>query len=37
MLTQKIREGGKLLDINVMDHLIVCNEGYYSFADEGAL
>lgn len=37
MLTQKIREGGKLLDINVIDHLIVCNEGYYSFADEGAL
>lgn len=37
MLTQKIREGGKLLDINVMDHLIICNEGYYSFADEGAL
>ncbi|HNP25078.1 MAG TPA: JAB domain-containing protein [Panacibacter sp.] len=37
MLTRKIREGEKLLDINVMDHLIVCNEGYYSFADEGAL
>lgn len=37
MLTQKIREGGKLLDLNVIDHLIICNEGYYSFADEGAL
>jgi len=37
MLTQKIKEGGKLLDINVIDHLIICNEGYYSFADEGAL
>lgn len=35
MLTQKIREGGKLLDINVIDHLIICNDGYYSFADEG--
>ncbi|QEC69729.1 DNA repair protein [Panacibacter ginsenosidivorans] len=36
-LTQKIKEGGKLLDINVMDHLIICNEGYYSFADEGCI
>ena len=34
-LTKKIREGGKLLEIQVSDHIIVTNEGYYSFADEG--
>ena len=34
-LTQKIKEGGKLLEIMVMDHLIISKDGYYSFADEG--
>lgn len=36
-LTGKIKEGGKLLEIDVMDHLIISSEGYYSFADEGIL
>lgn len=36
-LTRKISEGGKLLDIRVLDHLIITIEGYYSFADEGVL
>lgn len=36
-LTNKIAEGGKLLDIRVLDHLIVTTGGYYSFADEGIL
>lgn len=36
-LTKKIVEGGKLLDISVVDHLIITNEGYLSFADEGLL
>ncbi|MFT4203615.1 MAG: JAB domain-containing protein [Chitinophagaceae bacterium] len=36
-LTQKIAEGGKLLDIQVLDHLIITTEGYYSFSDEGLL
>ncbi|HMK59200.1 MAG TPA: JAB domain-containing protein [Nitrososphaeraceae archaeon] len=34
-LTKKMREGGKLLEIQVLDHVIVTTEGYYSFADEG--
>ena len=34
-LTEKIVSAGKLLDINVLDHLIVTTEGYYSFADQG--
>jgi DNA repair protein RadC len=36
-LTQKLKNAGKLLDIAVLDHLIISNEGYYSFADEGKL
>ena len=33
-LTKKIKEAGTYLDIKVLDHIIVTNEGYYSFADE---
>jgi len=36
-LTAKLKSAGKLLDIKVMDHLIVSDEGYYSFADEGLM
>ncbi|WP_192821282.1 RadC family protein [Rufibacter sp. LB8] len=36
-LTKKIKEGGSLLDIAVLDHLILTSEEYYSFADEGLL
>ncbi|WP_462250434.1 RadC family protein [Ferruginibacter sp.] len=36
-LTQKIKEAAKYLDIKVIDHIIVSEEGYYSFADEGLL
>ena len=36
-LTRKIREAGKLLDINLLDHIILSSEGYLSFADEGLL
>ena len=36
-LTRKIKEAGKLLDITLFDHIILTNEGYYSFADEGLL
>lgn len=34
-LTKKILEGGRLLDIRVLDHLIISNDTYYSFSDEG--
>lgn len=34
-LTRKIKEGGKILDIAVLDHIIYTVESYYSFADEG--
>lgn len=36
-LTRKLKEGGKLLDISVLDHIIVAQSGYYSYADEGML
>jgi DNA repair protein RadC len=36
-ITYKIREGGKLLNIKLLDHIIVTDEGYYSFGDDGKL
>lgn len=36
-LTNKLREGGKLLDVPVLDHLIFTDNGYFSFADEGLI
>jgi DNA repair protein RadC len=36
-LTAKIKEAAKYFDIRVLDHLIVSDDGYYSFADEGIL
>ena len=36
-LTRKIKQGGELLDISVLDHLIISSESYYSFADEGLM
>ncbi|HEY9489222.1 MAG TPA: DNA repair protein RadC [Chryseosolibacter sp.] len=36
-LTKKIKEAGKLLEIQVLDHLIIAGQKYFSFADEGIL
>jgi DNA repair protein RadC len=36
-LTKKLKEAGKLLEIQVLDHLIVGGQKYFSFADEGML
>ena len=36
-LTQKIKEAARYFDIRVLDHIIVSDQGYYSFADEGLL
>lgn len=36
-LTKKLKESGKLLDIQVLDHLIIAGKKYFSFADEGLL
>ena len=34
-LTKKICEAGQLLSIDILDHIVVCEESYYSFADNG--
>ena len=36
-LTNKIVEAGKLMDISILDHLILSNDGYFSFADENLI
>lgn len=36
-LTIKIKEAAKYFDIKVMDHLIVSEDGFFSFSDEGLL
>ena len=36
-LTAKIKQAAMLFDIKVLDHIIVSEMGYYSFADEGIL
>ena len=36
-ITKKIKEAGNLMDIQLLDHLIISNEDYYSFADNGLL
>ncbi len=36
-LTHKIKIAASYFDIKILDHIIVSDEGYYSFADEGAL
>lgn len=34
-ITKKIKNAGQQLDIPVLDHIIIAERGYYSFADEG--
>ena len=36
-LTKKLKEAGTTLDILILDHLIIAESGYYSFADKGML
>lgn len=36
-LTQKLSKAGKFLDIEVIDHLIITSEGYYSFSENGLI
>jgi DNA repair protein RadC len=36
-ITTKIVNAGLLLEISVLDHLIVTDDGFYSFVDEGSL
>lgn len=36
-LTKKLKEGGRLLEIQLLDHIIIAGQKYFSFADEGLL
>jgi DNA repair protein RadC len=36
-ITQRLKEVAKLVGIELLDHLILTKEGYYSFSDEGVL
>lgn len=36
-ITERVKQAGKLMDIDLLDHIILSNEGYYSFADDGKL
>jgi DNA repair protein RadC len=36
-LTKKLKQGGEMLEISVLDHLIYTDDGYFSFNDEGMM
>ena len=37
-ITQKIKDSALLMDIQLLDHIIICaDEDYYSFIDNGSL
>lgn len=36
-ITQKIKEAATFFDINLLDHIIIGDDSYYSFADDGML
>ena len=36
-ITKQVKEAARLMRISVLDHLILTDAGYYSFADEGEL
>lgn len=36
-LTQRISRGGELFNINVLDHLVISDDDYVSFADHGLM
>ena len=36
-LTKKLKEGGNLIEVAVLDHIIISEKSFYSFADEGII
>jgi DNA repair protein RadC len=36
-LTRKLKDAGKFLEIQLLDHIIIANQKYLSFADEGMI
>ena len=35
--TQKVKDAAKLMDIEVLDHMILSSNGYFSFTDDGIM
>ena len=36
-ITNKVKDAGKLLDIQLLDHLIMTEDSFFSFSDEGII
>ena len=36
-LTQRLKEAAQTINIKLLDHVIICSDSYYSYADEGRL
>lgn len=36
-ITRRMAEAGRIIDIPILDHIIITETGYYSFADDGML
>jgi DNA repair protein RadC len=36
-ITKKLKDSGEILDVSVLDHIIVSDASYFSFADEGLM
>lgn len=36
-ITSKLKDAAKIMDISLLDHLILCGDNYYSFADENMM
>lgn len=37
IITEKLKNAGKIMDIKLLDHIIVCEKSYYSYLDKGRL
>ncbi len=37
LLTDRVKKAAKLFDIQLLDHIIVTDSGYYSYLDEGGI
>lgn len=37
IITKQLQDGAKLFDMHIIDHIIITEKSYYSFADEGLL
>ena len=36
-ITRKLKEAGKIMEMQLLDHIIVCDHSYYSYLDRGRL